>query len=171
MKPWLRLLLVTASVGGGFTGIAGITGSFANAHSAGQVILLVVFLGLYGFVTASGLIFVYDPKRTRPLVAAIALQIPWISSPVFVYQFAAAVCATISLGTPDEADRLHFMWSVFFGAHFQVRFGLSLDVPFSVGVNVAAVALLGLLLRANQRRVQTPDLPMPVHDSSDSAPA
>ena len=164
MKPWLRLLLVMASVGGGFAGMALTTVEFAHAHSAVRVMLSMLFLGLYGFVTASGLIFVHDPKRTRPLVAALALQIPWISSPVFVYQFAAALCAAITLGTPEETNRIgiHFGGSLFFGAHFQFRFGSSVDVPISVGVNVAALVLLFLLLRANQIRVQTPDLPMPI---------
>ncbi len=173
MKPWLRLLLVTASVGGGFTGIVLSIGIFANAHSAGQLILCVVFLGLYGFVTASGLIFVYDPKRTRPLVAAFALQIPWLSSPVFVYQFAAAICSAITLGPPEEVDRIgvHFGWGLFFGAHFLIRFGSSMDVPVGVGVNVAAVVLLYLLLRANRVGTPTPRLPLELHDSADSAPA
>jgi hypothetical protein len=135
--------------------------------------LLMVFIGLYGLVTASGLIFVHDPKRTRPLVTAIALQIPWISSPIFVYHFAAAACAAITLGTPEETGRIgvHFGGSSFFGANFLVRLGSNLDVPFSVGVNVVAVVLLGLLLRANRIDAQTSDPARPTPESSDSAPA
>jgi hypothetical protein len=173
MKPWLRLLLVTVSVAGGFTGMGVVIANFANAHSAVQMTLWVVFLGLYGFVTISGLIFLYDPKRTRPLVAALALQIPWISSPVLVYQFAAGVLAAITLGTPEETDRIgvHLGGSLLFGAHFQFRLGSNVDVPISVGVNVVAVVLLVLLVRANGTYVQPPDLPMPIRDSSDSASA
>jgi hypothetical protein len=173
MRPWLRLLLVTVSVAGGFTGMGVVIANFANAHSAVQMTLWVVFLGLYGFVTTSGLIFLYDPKRTPPLVAALALQIPWISSPVLVYQFAAGVLAAITLGTPEETDRIgvHFGGSLFFGAHFQFRLGSNVDIPISVGVNVVAVVLLVLLVRANRTYVQPPDLPMPIRDSSDSASA
>src|SRR6516225_2116906 len=90
MKTWLRLTLVTVTVGGGFTGVAiTLQALLSPQQQPLAYILLLAFLALFAFVTASGLIFVHNPQRTALLVPAIALQIPWVSSPLIAYKFAA----------------------------------------------------------------------------------
>lgn len=91
MQPWLRLTLITMTVGGGFAGFVGTLQSLFNSPgvSTFKLVLILIFMGLYVFVTVCGLLYVNDPGRTGPLVAALALQIPWISSPLIVYKFAA----------------------------------------------------------------------------------
>lgn len=157
MKTWLRLLLVIVSVGGGLTGILLAIAQTVDVHSAAQVLLLILFLGLYGFVTVSGLLFAHDVRRTTPLAIALALQIPWVSCPWFVYEFASGVWAAITVGEPAEKGLtgLHFGWNLLFGAHFQVTFGSSHYVPISLGVNAAAMLLSGLLMHANRSADQT----------------
>ena len=60
MKPWLRLTLITMTVGGGFAGFVSTLQSLFNSLRAStlNLLLTVVFMGLYAFVTASGLLFV-----------------------------------------------------------------------------------------------------------------
>jgi hypothetical protein len=79
MKPWLRLTLITATVGGGFTGIAVTVQALLNPQNQSPLLLMGFFLALFTYVTVSGLIFVQNPERKRPLIAALAIQIPWIS--------------------------------------------------------------------------------------------
>ena len=155
MKTWLRLLLVALTVGGGF---AGMTLSLQVLHGlknpeASRVIVALIFVGMYAFVTASGLLFVYDPKRTRLVLASLAVQIPWVSCPVFVYQFSSGLHAAITLGTPEDTSRvgLHLGWNLlYFGAHFLFRAWAYQDIPWTFGVNAVPVVLIVLLLRSTR---------------------
>lgn len=86
MKPWLRLALITMTVGGGFTGVVVNLQALFNSPGASilKLVLDLIFMGLYVFVCVSGLMFVHNPSRRGPLVAALAVQIPWISSSLIV---------------------------------------------------------------------------------------
>lgn len=153
MKTWLRLLLVTVTVGGGFTGIvltSNLLGS--GGHGAMQIVIILLFMTLYAFVTMSGLLLVHDESRTRPVLTALALQIPWVSSPVMVYQFASGLHAAFTVGTPEDTDRIgiHFGWNLLFGTHFRFRLGAYRESPSAFGVNAVALALFILLLRSRQ---------------------
>ena len=64
-----------------------------------SLLIIGLFLALFTYVTISGLMFVLDPERKRPLIAALAIQIPWISSSVIVYKFAAAFHAVVNFRT------------------------------------------------------------------------
>lgn len=154
MKTWLRLLLVAVTVGGGFTGIVMIADLMAsgNVRSAVQMVILLIFLALYAFVTVSGLLFVHNEKRTGPLSAALALQIPWISCPCFVYQFAAGLYGVVALETPENPVRtgIHFAWNLMLGTHFIFRISGHNDFAWSFGINAAAVLLIFLLRRSNR---------------------
>src|SRR5687767_6635220 len=100
MSTWLRLTLVTMTVGGGFTGVAITVQGWQPAREVGggTTAVLAAFLVLYAFVLASGLLLVHDPRRTRPVAAALALQVPMVSSPVITYQLTAGLHATVSVG-------------------------------------------------------------------------
>lgn len=152
MKTWLRLLLITMTVGGGYTGIVLTITLFRSLNTPLQLLLIITFLILFSFVFAAGLLFVQNPKRTGPLLAALALQIPWVSSPQFVYQFVTGVYSATTLGTPENSDRLgvHFGWNLNIGAHFLFRLGSYEDVPLTIGINVVALILFIILFRFTQ---------------------
>jgi cytochrome b561 len=147
-------------VGGEFTGVA-ITLQLLcgpQAQRPANFILISGFLALFTFVTVSGLLFVHNPRRTRPLVVATAIQVPWFSSPFVAYKFAAGFQVTV----------------VFIGGRFNGGFQLGSDfqfnllqqLPWGVGFNVFALVILVLLLRCSE----PPNLPPPGEDGS-SVPA
>jgi hypothetical protein len=150
MKTWLRLTLVTMTVGGGFAGIALTLQALFNSHGASTLNLLVMiaFVGLYTFVTISGLIFVHDPNRTTPLMVALAIQIPSVSSSSVVYKFAAGIRAFLMLGGSQGTNTpgVRFSWDFFPGSSW--TFSLSRDKPLAIGVNVAALAILAFAWQA-----------------------
>jgi len=149
MKTWLRLLLVTVTVGGGFAGIILTLNLFHNVKGPLQFLIAFMFLVLFLFVTATGLLFVKDPTRTGPVLVSLAVQIPWVSCPVFVYQFATGLHGAITLGTPEDTGRfgLHLGWDLLFGTSFQFSVGSYHDVPWTFGVNVVALILFIVLFR------------------------
>jgi phosphoglycerol transferase MdoB-like AlkP superfamily enzyme len=144
MKTWLRLTLITMTVGGGFAGIAVTLQALFNSPVASTLNLLamIVFLGLYVFVTISGLIFVHDPKRTGPLMAALAIQIPSVSSSFIVYKFAVGVRAFLMVSGSEgpNTPAVRLSWDFFLGSSW--TFSLLRDKPPGIGVNVAALAIL-----------------------------
>ena len=143
MKTWLRLTLITVTVGGGFTGIAvTLQALFSPQAHPLAYFLILVCVGLYVFVTASGLIFVHDPQRTSPLIVALALQVPWVSSPLIAYKFAAGFHVTAGLVSGQFSGGFRF------GCDFQINFFQQL--PWGAGVNLFALALLVLALHATR---------------------
>ncbi len=150
MKTWLRLTLVTMTVGGGFTGIAATLQALFNSPNASTLRLLVMiaFVGLYAFVTVSGLIFVRDPKRTRPLMVALAIQIPSGSSSFIVYKFAVGVRAFLMVGSSEGANTpgIRVSWDFFLGSSW--TFSLLGQKPLAISVNVAALAVLAFSWQA-----------------------
>jgi len=165
MKTWLRLLLVAMTVGGGITGIALSLDFISGLKTASQVLIALTFLVLFSFVTAAGLLFVHNPSRTTPVLVALVLQIPWVSCPVLVYQFATMMHATITLGTPADADRfgVHLGWNLLFGTNYQFRVGAYRDMPTTLGVNVVALFLfIPLLQSTRSSKVKPlPEAPIP----------
>ena len=152
MKPWLRLILVTMTVGGGFAGFVSTLQSLFNSPhmSTVNLLLTVAFMGLYAFVTTSGLLFVQNPRRTGPLLAALAIQIPSISSSLILYKFAAGLEMFVSLGGPERENTMgvQFGWDLLLGGSWAVD--LLHDHPLRVGVNIAALLPFLLLWRTLQ---------------------
>jgi hypothetical protein len=143
MKSWLRLTLVTVTVGGGFTGVVlTLQSLFRQSQSQVYYLLMFAFLALFAFITASGLVFVHDPQRTDLLIIALALQIPWVSSPIIAYRLAAGFHVSFALigGRLSGGFRL--------GSDFQINFFQLL--PWGAGINLFALALLVLSLRATR---------------------
>lgn len=113
---------------------------------------MTAFLALYAFVTISGLLFAQNPRRTPPLLVALVLQIPWISSPLIAYQFTAGFHATVGLiGGSLIAD----FW---LGSGWQLN--LFRELPWGIGINLFALLMLVLLGRS---RRWTPSVPDPPH--------
>jgi hypothetical protein len=151
MKTWPRLTLITMTVGGGFAGVLLTLTSLFNSQSRGVIYLVFVvgFLAMFLFVMASGLLFVHDPRRVRPLFAALTIQTPWISTPLLVYKFAAGFHLAVSIGSTQEpGGGVHSGFKYLLCTTY--RFGLLEAGPWSIGINLAALALLILLWTAIQ---------------------
>ncbi len=139
MKPWLRLTLITLTVGGGFTGFSVTMQQLFKPQSQQPVYfaLLVGFLALYAFVTASGLLFVQNPRQTGPLFIAIAMQVPWVSSPLFTYRFTSGFHVTIGVvgGSLGGGFNLGSDWQC----------NVFQKLPWGIGVNLFALVIMILL--------------------------
>jgi hypothetical protein len=159
MKPWIRLTLITMTVGGGFAGVAATLQALFNASGESTLnqVTMVVFMGLYAFVTASGLVFVHDSTRTGPLQAALLIQIPSISSPVIVYKFAAGLETLIYVSGLEKEKTPGLRLGLQLGSNWS--FALQQDNPLRVGVNIAALAILVLLWQTRRpaRRMTPPN--------------
>jgi hypothetical protein len=112
MKPWLRLTLVAVSVGGGVTGVYACMDALVNRKGlapSSYAIFMGAFL-IYAFVAASGLVFVQNPRRVGLLQVGLALQCPWISSPILVYKFVCVALALVSVTLNGDSGNLgiHF---------------------------------------------------------------
>jgi hypothetical protein len=164
MRTWLRLALITLTVGGGFTGVVVTLQSlFASlSQSPLNLVLLAVAAALYAFIFVSGLIFVHDPRRTMPLSVALAIQIPWVSSPFLTYKFAAGSEAALSIGNIEEGRiGVHLGTDALLGSTF--RFNLLREDRWIIGVNLIALTIFVLLLRSAQT-------PAPIVQISSGAP-
>jgi hypothetical protein len=145
VKPWVRLIAITMTVGGGFAGAAASIQSVSTT-STFNLLATVVFTGLYVFACAAGLLYVHNPQCTGPLVAALALQVPSVSSSLIVYKFTCAVSAFVILGSPEQENAfgVYGGGEAFLGSTW--RFGLGHDHPLRIGTNVVALVVLLLLL-------------------------
>lgn len=143
MKSWLRLTLITVTVGGGFTGVAlTLQLLLRPSQPLAYYLLMVAFLALFAFITVSGLVFVHNPQRTDLLIVALALQIPWVSSPIITYRLAGGFQVSVALIGGRFAGGFRL------GSDFQINvFQL---LPWGAGVNLFALALLVLLLRSTR---------------------
>jgi hypothetical protein len=136
MNTWLRLALITMTVGGGFTGVA-LTSQFLFSPQANAValrIICILFLLLHLFVLASGILFVQNPLRVTPLVVALAMQVPYLSSPVITYRFGDGLFGGVGI-----AETGVFGW-IRLGSDWQ--FYLMRPLPWGIGINLVAVAML-----------------------------
>jgi hypothetical protein len=144
MKSWLRLTLITVTVGGGFTGVAITLQALCERlnQPPAYYVLMMAFIAIFAFITSSGLVFIQNPERTDLLIIALGLQIPWVSSPIIAYKLAAGfqVCVALIGGRIAGGFRL--------GSDFQINFFQRL--PWGAGINLFALALLVLLLRATR---------------------
>jgi hypothetical protein len=153
MKTWLRLTLITMTVGGGFAGLALtfqalLSGITSHNQPFSNLLIMGIFLLLNAGVTVSGLLFVYDAHRYEPLIAAIAIQVPWISSSLIAYRFATGFELVLSVNGPAKGEDLafHLGWAFFLGSSWSLSF--SQEHQFGLGINVWALTMLVLLWRS-----------------------
>ena len=152
MKSWLRLTLIAMTVGGGFTGFVYTFEAIMNSSNQSFAILLIyiVFLALFAFVTASGLLFVHDAKQTGPLIVAPAIQVPCIYSSLFSYKFATGLEGAVLLGSPNSLIGITFNGEMFLGGTWQ--FDLLKEQPWRSGINFVPLVLLIFLLNSLRNR-------------------
>ncbi len=140
MNTWIRLLLVTMTVGGGFTGVILVTQLLLSPQSqnTGNLIIMLIFVLLYLFILISGLIFVQNPDRTALLFVSLAIQIPVIHSPLISYQLTSGFSFIPGITSN--------------GFNFDLRFGNPFFLyffkgpPWGAGVNFVAFVLLLILV-------------------------
>lgn len=149
MNIWLRRLHLLLTIGGGFTGAIVTLQALFAAQGAAPVyyVLLVVFAGLYGFGVITGLRFAETSQPTKSLVLYYFLQVPWISSPLIAYRFAA--------GFHLSGAILNGQLAGFFRVGSDWQFSLLQAAPWGVGVNVFALAM-GLLTLKQFVKAQAP---------------
>ena len=135
------------TVGGGFTGLVLTLQLLAQMRDTALIVLCIVFALLHAFVVASGLLLVHNPHRVMPLVAALTLQIPVISSPLVAYRFGDGLSAGFGFSTEQGL----IGW-VNFGSDWHLN--VMQPLPWGSGINVVPVVLLGAMrysMRKNHR--------------------
>ena len=151
MKTWLRLLLVLTAVGGGCAGVLATSKFFFDGTlSQPPVVYVGLFLfGLYSFLTAAGLWFVFDENKSRLMLIAFASQIPWVDLPGLRYQVCSLLSASIAFGPPHGNSRIGSFveWGASLGTEGELRIGGSPHGSSSAGVNLYALFLALFLLR------------------------
>jgi uncharacterized membrane protein YidH (DUF202 family) len=142
MKAWLRWALVLTTVGGGFAGFAfALQEMFSGAGSSGlpNKIGMAALLLLYAGVTASGLLFVNDTRRKKVLMAALAIQVPWIFSSYVTYRFSAGLETVLGVTGFNRWEDLAFHWTLFLGS--RSSFSILQEHPLGLGINGLATAI------------------------------
>jgi hypothetical protein len=147
VKTWLRWLLLTFSIGGGFAGLVLSSQMLANPQfkQPSHIILISFFTALYGFVFVAGLLFADDPNRSTPLLIALCLQILSVSSPIFMCRFSAGLPVVINIigGNTNATARIGGEW----------QFHLFPKLPWGFGINLCALTLLILLVKYRRRNL------------------
>ena len=139
MKRWFRWILILLTVGGGFTGLVTTVQAMSQPEVTGLIYFLIygAFVILYLFTVLSGLLFADNPRCTIPAVVALALQIPWVSSPILAYSFSAGFRLSVVLSGAGISFGYRF------GSDWQ--FFLFRDRPWAIGANIFSLVVLILL--------------------------
>ena len=160
VRAEFRFTLLVVTVLGGLHGVVISLKGLVSASSQGfgEYLLVSIVLVLYTYVITAGVIFWREPNETRPLKWALAIQVPWISLPGFVYKFAAGFHVFTGFIAEHHRDRYSagFNWSFDIGSLCELR--LFQSAPIEIGVNVAAFAALFFLNReisATSGRLET----------------
>jgi hypothetical protein len=171
VRAWVRFVLTAVTVLGGMHGIALPLRALFSPSSQGFVaaVLFGAMLIAYTYVTVAGVIFWRQPNRRRPLIWALAIQIPWISLPGFVYKFSAGLYVSVAFIAKHLADTYSagFNWSFNLGSSCEFR--LFQMAPIELGVNVAALAALFLLNKSITSTSPSLTEPLPTDDGQSSA--
>jgi hypothetical protein len=154
LTTWLRLLAVALTVGGGVCGIAALTQAIAS--STANPLAAWVGVVVYIFITAAGLAYVHNERRLAPILAAIAVQIPWVSSPILFYQLSAG--SGVDVGISGRNFVYQITW---LGSSVEIRFFQSAN--WGGGLNLLALVVFILLWRSRRSAQE-----MPTKDSANN---
>jgi len=147
LRTAIRLMLVLATVGGGFAGFLSAEDALLKGSYVKTAIgLLWLALLLFSGISIAGLIFVTTSRVGRFMTLALSTMIPWLDLPGFKYQLTTVMYMTITFGPPNQL----FGWSASLGSGFEIRLGGSPSGYSSFGINLFAVLLL-LLASAYKR--------------------
>lgn len=145
MKPWQKNVHLIASIGGGFAGFLTTFIPFGQQpFSVGLLLLVLLFMSLFGYGIYAGLKFAANTVDDRSLLIFYALQIPWLTSPVLSYQLASVGQITFGFrGFSIHAQ--YYLGSNWFCSVFQPN-------TFGLGVNFLALGLFIFLLGERRKR-------------------
>jgi hypothetical protein len=106
--------------------------------TSAQLILYGATAALYLFVVLSGLLFADNERYPKPLLIALSVQIPWISTPFLGFRFTAGFHVTVGvIGGQFDGGYL-------LGSDWQLT--LMSNLPWGIGVNLCALVFFLLLL-------------------------
>jgi hypothetical protein len=164
MHPSLRYFLIVVSVGGGFAGFSDalqkIILSWSDAPTS-SFVLLAIMACLFAFVTYSGVAFIDDPQRLRPLLASFLIQTPVFFSPLISFKF--------GVGLPIYVYVVIVTRYVGTGGRVGFDFTLSFLKPdrFTLGLNLFALAIVIWLVLHAVKRLSAPNQSLERTDSAD----
>jgi hypothetical protein len=144
MQTWERRILGALALGGGFLGV---TIAFALLLSPGLVILaralVLSFMALYCWGAWCGLRMLEgDETSLKANRLFWALQIPYVMSPIGGYFFASGFLLYVTFRPSDMNIGAMFR----LGSQFEYSI-LQADKPLIFGLNLFAIAIVGLLSR------------------------
>lgn len=144
MNSWMRRLNLVLTIGGGFVGVVVTLQAFFASEEANPMFyaLLCAFMGLYGYGIFAGLRLVEAPEERKHLAIFYWLQVPWISSPILAYRFAA--------GFHVSGAILGSQLSGFFRIGSDWQFSLFQTAPWGVGLNVFALVMAIIATRRSK---------------------
>ena len=156
MNPWLRRLLLVLTIGGSFTGMA-ITLQAGLVAQDRRIMLSLMyggFIALYGYGIFAGLRFAEKEADQKHLIIFYWLQVPWISSPIIGYRFAAGFHLSGGLMGNQFSGLFRF------GSDWQFNF--LQPAPWGLGLNAFAL-IVALLLTIKRHAPPTPPPHLPVN--------
>lgn len=145
LKTWLRLTLVLFLIGGGSVELISVAQASSQVAEFGPTTLvLFVLMSLFAAIQViTGLLLTHSPASTWLLRVTVALQIPWITSPILSYRVMGGIGTWIiaSSGPLSDAGQLigPMYQRIQFGGYESLGFEQSL--PWSLGINLVALIL------------------------------
>jgi hypothetical protein len=137
MNVWFRRLLLVLTIGGGFVGLILTMPFFSSADKVVAYLMLLAFIGLYGYGIFAGFKLSEDSASLKHLRLYFSLQIPFISSPLIAYRFCSGFQATVAIIEPG------LKWDFRLGSEWQ--FAILTSHPWGCGVNFVALIVVFLL--------------------------
>lgn len=146
MRNWMRLGIGILDIVGGLLGIVVTAFQMKRADTAVELVIVSLFLGLFGFGIVSGVLLVRSHRAALACNRAFwILQVPAFSSPWVTYAFAVGISLPVTVQFIPLQARIGW----FFGSDFLFFVGGMRPVTFSL--NLAALVLVIVLVRAHLR--------------------
>jgi hypothetical protein len=136
MNIWFRRFLVILTIGGGFLGTVMTANALFTAKNMPVLVHAIysVFIGLYIYGIFAGIRLSEDARHYGHVLSFYALQIPFFSSPIVLYQLGCGLNATIAL------VGFNFAWMCRLGSDWQ--FAVLRPNSWGIGVNLFASAIV-----------------------------
>ncbi|HKY71163.1 MAG TPA: hypothetical protein VJL88_04540 [Nitrospira sp.] len=133
MNTAVRIILLIQTIGGGYFGAVMTATSAEGMPVVMSVTGIVMFLG----ITLAGISFALSPGRTWPVLAALAVQTIWISTPAFSYKISTGLAFWIITMSGQGNVWANFGADVSLGS-----FGIQ---QTGFGLNIVALSLLAIV--------------------------
>jgi hypothetical protein len=150
MSVWFKRSLVILTIGGGFLGFVGTSHAFLAGTKTSwyDYTVPVLFMILYAFGIFSGIGLTENRPAYSRLLFYFAIQVPFVSSPFFVYEFTSG--CQIAVGIVGSG----LIWSARLGSNWEV----AIRQPNSWGVGINVFALIVMLVLYLERGWNTREL-------------